>query len=203
MGLALLGATYSCRETKKEKKEEVVEVAAPVYAIVADSTKVAFTAYKTTDKMPVGGMFKKVELSGNNSGNTPLETLNGLRFSIPVSSLFTNDATGTRDPKILKFFFGMMSDTDMIKGTFTLKNDKNCIVALTFNGVTAELPMDYTVKGNELIDLKGTINLEAWKALDALASLNEACKALHTGADGVSKTWSDVAVNASVMLKQQ
>jgi hypothetical protein len=31
-----------------------------------------------------------------------------VQFSIPVSSLFTNDATGTRDPKILKFFFGVL-----------------------------------------------------------------------------------------------
>jgi hypothetical protein len=33
-----------------------------------------------------------------------LDALNGAQFSIPVS-LFTNDATGSRDPKILKFFF--------------------------------------------------------------------------------------------------
>jgi hypothetical protein len=28
-----------------------------------------------------------------------------------------------------------------------------------------------------------------------LASLNKVCEALHTGSDGVSKTWSEVTLN--------
>ena len=44
---------------------------------------------------------------------------------------------------------------------------------------------------------------EKWDALEALASLNEACKVLHTGADGVSKTWEDVAITGSVLLEQE
>ena len=40
-------------------------------------------------------------------------------------------------------------------------------------------------------------------ALDALASLNKACYDLHTGSDGVSKTWEDVAIKASVQLEQK
>jgi hypothetical protein len=65
---------------------------------------VSFTAYKTTDKLAVGGTFKEITLT--NTTETALGALNGTKFSIPVSSLFTNDATGTRDPKIIKFFFG-------------------------------------------------------------------------------------------------
>jgi hypothetical protein len=41
-------------------------------------------------------------LTNTRQGETALD-LNGAQFSIPVNSLFTNDATG-RDPKILKFF---------------------------------------------------------------------------------------------------
>jgi len=47
------------------------------------------------------------------------------------------------------------------------------------------------------------MNLENWNALDAVSSINKACEALHTGADGVSKTWSEVAVQANVLLKKE
>jgi hypothetical protein len=47
-------------------------------------------------------------LTNTRQGETALDALNGAQFSIPVNSLFTNDATGSRDPKILKFFFGVL-----------------------------------------------------------------------------------------------
>jgi hypothetical protein len=40
------------------------------------------------------------------------------------------------------------------------------------------------------------MNLENWDAL-AVASI-KTCEALHTGKDGISKTWSEVAVHADV-----
>ena len=46
------------------------------------------------------------------------------------------------------------------------------------------------------------MNLENWDGLAAVASINKACEALHTGADGVSKTWSEVAVHADVLLNK-
>jgi hypothetical protein len=39
------------------------------------------------------------------------------------------------------------------------------------------------------------MDITNWNPLDALASLNKVCEILHTGRDGVSKTWSDVALN--------
>jgi hypothetical protein len=43
------------------------------------------------------------------------------------------------------------------------------------------------------------MNLEDWDGLAAVASINKACEALHTGQDGISKTWSEVAVHADVL----
>jgi hypothetical protein len=50
---------------------------------------VSFTAYKTTDKLAVGGTFKEITLTNTTEGETALGALNGTKFSIPVSSLFT------------------------------------------------------------------------------------------------------------------
>jgi len=41
------------------------------------------------------------------------------------------------------------------------------------------------------------MNLDTWNGQTAVASLNEACKDLHKGADGVSKTWNEVAIEVT------
>lgn len=198
-------ASYSCKEQKKEAKElkgNSEEIQKDVYSIVNDSTAIKFTAYKTTDKKPVGGIFKTINIKSKTTGATPNDIINGLEFSIPVSSLFTNDATGTRDPKLIEFFFKKMVATEFITGAFSLDANDKLSVDLKLNGISTKLDMDYTVVDNSIITLNGVLNLENWDALDALATLNKACEALHTGADGVSKTWNDVAIEASILLKK-
>lgn len=204
VGLLLIGS-FSCKETKKNTSEgSTTETTEKVeqYTLVKDSTKVSFTAYKTTEKVPVGGKFTEIELSNTSAGTTPLEALNGVEFSIPVSSLFTNDATGTRDPKILEFFFGVMKDTELISGVFKVGEGDKCSIDVTLNGETANIPLTHKMISKTGLSFDGVMELENWKALDAVASINKACEALHTGDDGVSKTWSEVAVHAEVLLEK-
>ncbi|TDE01409.1 hypothetical protein [Flavobacterium hiemivividum] len=188
-----------CKDSKKTTEEAT---AAATYSIVNDSTKVSFTAYKTTDKVAVGGTFKEITFTNIGQGETALEALNGTKFSIPVSSLFTNDATGTRDPKILEFFFGVLKNTELISGEFKVAADKTCSIDVLLNGKTANIPLQYTTNSDTSLSFDGVMNLENWDALAAVASINKACEALHTGPDGVSKTWNEVAVHADVLLKK-
>jgi hypothetical protein len=199
---ALLIVFASCKESKKDEESKSVEAtseATEMYSLVQDSTKVSFTAYKTTDKVPVGGMFKKINFTKTNSSETAMEALNGTEFSIPVSSLFTNDPTGTRDPKLLEFFFGVLKDTELISGIFKVDGDKSSI-DVTLNGEIQNIPLAYEMNGEDKIIFNGVMELENWNAMDAVASINKACEILHTGKDGVSKTWSEVAVKAEVLL---
>ncbi|CAM4229217.1 hypothetical protein [Zobellia nedashkovskayae] len=203
LGLLLVGA-FSCKDAKKENTEQSTEAqaATEMYSLVQDSTKVSFTAYKTTDKLPVGGQFKKINITKAGEGNTALEALNGTEFSIPVSSLFTNDATGTRDPKILEFFFGVMDNTELISGVFKVAEDNSCSIDVTLNDKTENIALTHKAVSDNALTFDGVMELENWDALDAVASINKACEALHTGKDGVSKTWSDVAVHAEVLLQK-
>ena len=198
----LVFAGYSCKDAKKEKVETETTSVAEMYNIVSDSTKVSFTAYKTTGKLPVGGKFTKINFTKTNTGATAMEALNGTTFSIPVSSLFTNDATGTRDPKLLEFFFGVLKDTELISGVVKTGADNTYSIDVTLNGETANIPLTYE-SSNNVYTFKGVMDLKDWNALDAVASLNKACEVLHTGADGVSKTWSEVAVQAEVLLEKK
>ncbi|MDO1498913.1 hypothetical protein Q2T40_00565 [Winogradskyella maritima] len=63
--------TVSCKETKKEEKanaEAEVESSTEQYRLVQDSVKVSFTAYKNTEKLPVGGQFKEIKITNSNGG---------------------------------------------------------------------------------------------------------------------------------------
>ena len=208
--LALLAlvliASYNCKENKKESKEEIEEVevvASEKFSLVQDSTKVSFTAYKTSEKLPVGGQFTNINITKSGSGSSALEAMNGTEFSIPVSSLFTNDATETRDPKIIEFFFGAMENTTLISGVFKVSDDEKSSIDVTLNGKTANIPLITEMTSESTYTFNGVMNLENWDALAAVASLNKACEALHTGKDGVSKTWNEVAVQAEVLLQKE
>ncbi|MDO6492304.1 MULTISPECIES: YceI family protein [unclassified Cellulophaga] len=204
-------AAFSCKNANKENSHNSEDhknadhshtEAEAQYTLVADSTKASFTAYKTTDKIGVGGTFKTVNIKKSNTGSTPLEALNGTEFSIPVSSLFTNDGTGTRDPKIIEFFFGVMKNTELISGVLKVEDDKASL-DVTLNGETANIPLETEKLSDNKFTFTGVMNLENWNALDAVASINKACEALHTGADGVSKTWSDVQIKGEVLLAKK
>ncbi|MDD3722297.1 MAG: hypothetical protein PHW92_07405, partial [Lutibacter sp.] len=96
-------------------KENVKKEATPVektYSVLADSTIINWTAYKTTAKVPVKGQFLKVTIENAKKDTTVLGALNGLKFKIPVSSLFTKDTI--RDGKLKEFLFGSMKNTSLI-----------------------------------------------------------------------------------------
>ena len=201
LSVAIIALSYSCKENKKEKIEDEVTTSSEMFSLVKDSTKVSFTAYKTTEKKPVGGIFKDITFKKSNSGATPLAAINGTEFSIPVSSLFTNDATGTRDPKIIEFFFGVMKNTELISGIFKVDNDK-CSLAITLNGETANIPLNTEMTSENHYTFTGVMDLKNWNASDAVASINKACELLHTGPDGISKTWDEVAIKGEVLFEK-
>jgi len=183
----------SCKE--KGKKEEplkpVVVEKSFSHSLKTAENSINFIAYKTTEKVPVKGMFKKIEITKAGEGNSVKEAINGAEFAIPVSSIETNDSS--RNMKIQKFFFHIMENTFSLTGKFSLIDATNGIVAFTMNGITKELPFTYNIVG-KVFTMKAVMNIDNWNGQAAVTSLNEACKDLHKGADGVSKTWNDVAI---------
>ncbi|TWO31997.1 YceI family protein [Seonamhaeicola sediminis] len=199
--LALSLSIIACKKEKKETKPiEKETVATEKFVVKPEATSIKWTAYKTTDKVGVGGEFttSKFEIK---SGSSPQEALNNLNFSIPISSLFTNDATNTRDAKIKASFFGAMLDTEFLKGTLNYVDD-SCSASLTMNGVTHNIPLEVKIEEERRVTLTGVMNLKDWNALDALASLNKVCFDLHKGPDGVSKTWEDVVIEVNTYLRK-
>lgn len=194
--LTMVTVIVSC---KKNVKDEM-PLTAKMYSIMADSTIIGWTAYKTTAKMPVKGQFSALTIENVKKDSTVLGALNGLKFKIPVSSLITNDTL--RDGKLKKFFFGSMKNTLEIKGTVHMNNDNTSMVELTMNGITRELPIAYMITDNR-VTIVGNMELDNWQAKAALEALNVVCKDLHTGDDGITKTWSDVKIEVIAVFKQE
>lgn len=186
----------SCKkEQKKEtKKEQIPAKKTTQFSLKTAKNSINFIAYKATEKIPVAGKFKKIELINNYEGNTIKEAIDKAEFKIPISSLETADSG--RNFTIRKFFFGVMENTLSITGKLILQDDNKGIAKITMNNITQEIPFNYTLNKNTF-SVKTTINIGKWNTQNAINSLNKVCKALHQGSDGVSKTWEEVAIDIS------
>ncbi|MFY0603498.1 MAG: YceI family protein [Flavobacteriaceae bacterium] len=188
-----------CKSDKKEKSSKVeTKKNVAAYVLSEADNSVEWTAYKTTKKVPVKGKFKTVNITAGGEGNSVKEAINNAAFSIPVSSIFTSDSS--RDFKIRKFFFGIMQNTKLLSGKLVIENDSLGYANITMNGVTEKLPFTYTIKGKQF-SMATKMDVLNWNAKNSIDSLNVVCKDLHKGLDGISKTWSEVAISISSTFK--
>lgn len=191
--IALILLAVATLTACKDKKQEAPKTAAPnTVQLDAETTIVNWIGYKFTNKTGVKGQFQKVNISNNQPAATTSEALTGVEFSIPVSSIFSNN--GVRDAKLKSLFFGFMDHTEILSGKITSASATGGVVALTMNNETHDLPFTLQTQGKTSY-LKATIDINTWHAEKALASIHKACELLHTGEDGVSKTWNLVDVD--------
>ena len=188
--LLAVATLAACKPSKKEneKKAEV-----PTYQLDAETAIVNWIGYKFTSKKGVNGQMQTVNISNNQAAESIEEALDGVEFSIPVSSIFSND--DSRDTKLKTLFFGVMDNTEVLSGTVTETSKDGGVISLTMNNETHDLPFTLDTQGKTAY-LKATLDLNRWHAQKALESLHKACELLHTGEDGISKTWDTVDLDA-------
>ena len=198
--LILLFLTIVLITAHKKHDNKLLNSTEKVYTISPEDTKVTWTAYKTTAKVPVSGSFNKIIIENKKSGATAMEALNKLKFSLPINSIFSQSAL--RDGKIKKFFFGTMLNTAAIEGTIYLEKSTSASVRITMNGISHDVPITYKADG-QAVRMEAVLYLDNWKAQLALEALNEVCEDLHSGSDGIAKTWSDVKIDVTTFLKYE
>ena len=168
------------------------------------SATVKWTAFKTSDKVAVGGTFNTVLVKAGEKSTKLTEVLQKVTFTIPTES--TNTASVDRDAKIVESFFGSMSNTDLILGHVkSVEGDNesgNCTFYLMLNEIEKEVVLAYTVTDN-VVKLTGGIDINNWNAENAVKELNKVCEDLHKGADGVSVTWPDVELEIEATLSKR
>jgi len=170
------------------------------YSVDPKTSVIKWTAYKTTDKVPVSGTFKTIEVTNAKEANSAKEALNGIEFRIPVNSIDSKNPD--RDAKLIKDFFGTMKDTQYLSGTIKLDDNGKGVVHLKMNGIGKDFPITY-ILSDQIVELNATMNLDNWQAKAAIDALNKVCFDKHKGADGISKTWSEVTLNIKTYLKMK
>jgi polyisoprenoid-binding protein YceI len=165
---------------------------------------VKWTAFKTSEKVAVGGTFNSVLIKAGEKSTKLTEVLQTVTFTIPTKS--TNTTNPDRDAIIIESFFGKMLNTDLILGhTKSVEGDNesgNITFYLMLNDVEQEVTMAYTVTDN-IVKISGEIDINNWNAETALKELNKACEDLHKGADGVSVTWPNVELEIEAKLSKR
>ncbi len=193
-GLALLTACGGGGDKKAEdeaKKDGDKAEKACTYAYDHASTSVRFISFKHTSKTEVPGSMDSISVDGAEKADSPQKLMEGLDFTIFTDGINTKDQK--RDRKIREFFFGMMKDpkrlTGSIKSVDGDKQEGEGVFSLDINGMTGELPFQYTVGDKGKVELTAKIDWTDWDAQASVDSLQKACEAKHTGSDGKTKLW--------------
>ncbi|MDV6235720.1 YceI family protein [Leptospira ellisii] len=175
------------------------------YSYEHASTKFEWKAFKFTEKSGVAGSFDTIVVVGTQPAKSPEKVFVGMKFTIDPNTIQSGNAE--RDGKIKGSFFYPLRKNGKIEGKVVsaeLNSDKTGgkgAIQLTFNGVTKILDVNFTLKAGTDLEAKAVLNLGEWKALSAVEALNQVCKDLHKGKDGVSKLWPEVELNMSTKLK--
>ncbi|WP_051203200.1 YceI family protein [Hugenholtzia roseola] len=173
------------------------------YSYDSSEVTISWTAYKFTEKTGVNGKFRSVKVNtSNGAAQNVTDLLNNLTFEIPIEGVDTNDPE--RDKKIKTYFFGTLKETEVLRGSFTKVegNDQSgtATILLKMNNLEKEVPLSYEVNAENVLRFTGDIDVNLWEGMAAINALNEVCKDLHTGKDGISKLWSEVSLNISAKL---
>jgi len=198
LGLSVLASCSgpSKKQSNDSETTPATEKAASVFSIAPNSSKVLWTAYKLSEKVGVNGTFDEVALSGAKEAASIEELVTGLSISIPTASV--NSADPERDVKIRKTFFTALN-TDTIQGVISSVSGTDCTVNFTLNGMTKEVKGSLKQKENRLV-WNGVLDLGDFDGKNAVDALNAVCKERHTGKDGTSILWPDVAIKWVVNL---
>ncbi len=188
----------SCKKKEENKTSIPTEkTLTESYQVSSTGSRVDWTGYKFTEKKGVTGTFKTITILNAPKATSAVDAFNGVDFTIPVSSLDSKNEI--RDSKLKSLFFGMMENTTLLSGSFVTEG-KQIFLNLTMNNTTKKIPLSHTVAGRN-VRLQGKLNITDFDAIKAFNSIHKACEVLHTGTDGVSKTWDEVGIDALVNLK--
>lgn len=182
---------WSC-SGPQEKDDAVDEQEPCVYTYDEGQTTLEWTAYKYTEKAPVSGTFDEINISSDvEESNDPKELVKSLKFSIPTATVQTDNQL--RNENIVNSFFHLFAGDSIIGRVKSLSDNGKMTIELDMNGVKHDVSGSYELDGTRF-SYSATINLHQWNAGKAITSLNTACKDVHTGKDGISKLWPDIAL---------
>lgn len=170
------------------------------------SVQVVWTAFKTTQKIGVNGNFNALKVDAPAQGTGTLrQLLNALKAEIRLegaASLSTGNPG--RDQTLFDHFFKYLKGPIQIQGRIhgAKGNEEggDLKLRLSLNGKSKSIPMTWSRTPEGGVIAKGALDVLDFGLKTAFDDLHKTCEALHTGPDGVSKTWSEVALQIQAKL---
>lgn len=191
VALLMSSCTSEPKEIEVVKPEPICK-----YSYNAESTEFEWTAFKTTEKVGVAGSFNEIKVTSIEVDNDK-DVIESIQFSMNTATVETNNED--RNGKVAKHFFETIN-TETIDGSIkSLGEDGKAIVEISMNDLTIEVEGDYELNVG-IFTFETMIDLSLWNAISGVDALNEICKDLHTGEDGVSKLWSEVQLSLKTTL---
>lgn len=168
-----------------------------VYTVKGNMPFIKWTAYKFTNRTGVSGSFDNVTYKLSTKKGTVKQLLEYATFKIETESVNSN--LKLRDDRIYTYFFSKIG-AKTITGDFLKINDKGGQINIVIGNNSHSVPFTFNISSDK-IKIHTSLNLTLWKASSGITALNEICKDVHTGADGVSKLWTDVKVTIEIDLE--
>jgi polyisoprenoid-binding protein YceI len=170
------------------------------------SVQVVWTAFKTTQKVGVNGNFTTLKVVAPNKGAKGLsQLLNSLKAEIKLegaASLSTGNPG--RDQTLFDHFFKYLKGPIQIKGRIHHAEGTDekgeLMLDLSMNGKKKGVPMTWIRTPEGGFTATGTLDVLDFGLKTAFDDLHKTCEVLHTGSDGISKTWSEVALQIQAKL---
>jgi len=203
-GLIGCGSDTPAPEAKVATVAPSAEKAAPVQncTYMLSEAKPGWTAYKTSDKAPVSGTFTAATLSPTKAAPSVAGALDGVSMTIDPASVSSGNEG--RDKTLQDKYFGLFApQTEFTVGVVAVKGDDTggtVDLNIGMNGVSKTLSFPYQVSPDGTLTAKTSMEMMDFGLQAAFDSIHEACKILHTGADGVAKTWTDIELSVTAKL---
>ena len=165
--------------------------------------KPEWTAYKYTEKAAVGGTFTTFTLSSTKAAPSFSGAMNELSIEIDASSVESNNPA--RNKTIAEKYFSLFAPQSIIKGNvLSAKGDEkqgSIDINIDMNGVQKPYTFSYEEKDGVVV-ASAVMDMMDFQLQKPFESIHTACETLHTGKDGVAKTWTEVALRVVVQYEK-
>ena len=100
-----------------------------------------------------------------------------------------------------KSFFSLFTN-EKVRGNVSNIEANAFVLNLEMNGEKKPVTFQYKVSDDGIFTASGTFDMLQYGLKQAHESIHTACDKVHTGPDGVSKTWTDVAINIKATVRR-
>jgi polyisoprenoid-binding protein YceI len=157
-----------------------------------------WTAFKYSEKTAVSGAFSDIEVDYRQDAHKLEEFLASGIFTASVNSVDTGNPV--RDETLRKSFFSLFT-TDKLRGNVSEVKADTFILNIEMNGEKKPVTFNYKFSDDGVLTASSTFDMLEFGLKQAHESIHTACEKLHTGPDGVSKTWTEVALNIRATIR--